>query len=65
MKAKKPAPLKIVDDYLLRWRRRLFDVVPAGAEDSMINLRIFQVRPEKPAILPPTLRVDPITVGDK
>lgn len=53
VKAKKPALLKTVDDYVLRWRRRLFDVVPAVAEDSVINLRILQVRPEKPEILHP------------
>lgn len=64
MKTKKPVLLKTVDDYTLRWRKRLFDVVPAVAEDSMINLRILQVRPEKPEILPRTLVVDLITVCD-
>lgn len=65
MKVKKLALLEKVNDYILRWRRRLFDVVPAGAKDSMINLRILQVRPEKPEILPPTLVADPITACDK
>lgn len=64
MKAKKPALLKTVGDYVLRWRKRLFDVVPAVAEDSTINLRILQVRPEKPEILPPTLLVDLISACD-
>lgn len=46
-------------------RRRLFDVVPAGAEDRAINLRLLQVRPEKPAILPPTLPAEPMGACDK
>lgn len=40
-------------------------MVPAGAEGCAINLRLLQVRPEKPAILPPTLVADPIGACDK
>jgi len=64
VKAKKPAPLRTAGEYFLRCRRRLFDVVPAVAEDHMMNLRIHQVRPEKPEILPPTLIADLITLCD-
>jgi len=56
--------VKTVGDSYLRWRGRLFDVVPAGVERSD-KPWVLRVRPEKPELLPPTLTADLIAACNK